>query len=50
MAIEAKNTNNEKLLGEAADLVYHLLVPLESRSVSLGHVVNMLKRRAPRGA
>jgi phosphoribosyl-ATP pyrophosphohydrolase/phosphoribosyl-AMP cyclohydrolase len=47
VVIEAKNTDDEKLLGEAADLVYHLLVLLESRGLSLGHVVNVLKRRAP---
>jgi phosphoribosyl-ATP pyrophosphohydrolase/phosphoribosyl-AMP cyclohydrolase len=47
VVIAAKNTDNEKLLGEAADLVYHLLVLLESRGLSLGHVVNVLKRRAP---
>ncbi len=33
------------LQAEAADLLYHLLVLLESRSISLGDVLTVLERR-----
>ncbi|WP_037081921.1 bifunctional phosphoribosyl-AMP cyclohydrolase/phosphoribosyl-ATP diphosphatase HisIE [Pseudoxanthomonas sp. J35] len=37
--------NDEQLLGEAADLVYHLTVLLHSRGLSLAHAVEVLERR-----
>jgi len=46
VVIEAKNTDNEKLLGESADLLYHLMVLLESRSLSLADVAAVLERRS----
>lgn len=46
VVIEAKNTDNEKLLGESADLLYHLMVLLESRSLSLADVAATLERRS----
>ncbi|WP_024869097.1 bifunctional phosphoribosyl-AMP cyclohydrolase/phosphoribosyl-ATP diphosphatase HisIE [Pseudoxanthomonas suwonensis] len=37
--------NDEQLLGEAADLVYHLTVLLHSRGLSLAHAVEVLEQR-----
>ena len=43
--IEAVKGDREKLTGEAADVVYHLLVMLASRDVSLADVLAELERR-----
>jgi len=37
--------NDDQLLGEAADLVYHLTVLLHSRGLSLAHAVEVLEQR-----
>lgn len=37
--------NQDHLVAEAADVLYHLLVVLEARSVSLGSVMDELERR-----
>jgi phosphoribosyl-ATP pyrophosphohydrolase len=37
--------SDEALKGEAADLIYHLLVLLESRNVALKDVLEVLERR-----
>ena len=43
--IEAKNQNSEKLEGEAADLVFHLMVMLKAKGTSLSAVMNTLVQR-----
>ena len=43
--IEAVKGDRAKLTSEAADVVYHLLVMLASRDVSLGDVLAELERR-----
>ena len=43
--IEAVKGDRAKLTAEAADVVYHLLVMLAARDVSLGDVVAELERR-----
>ena len=43
--IEAVKGDRVKLTSEAADVIYHLLVMLASRDVSLGDVVAELERR-----
>lgn len=43
--IAATSESEDKLKEEAADLLYHLLVLLESRSVSLEDVLSVLERR-----
>jgi phosphoribosyl-ATP pyrophosphohydrolase len=43
--IAAVSESEEKLVGEAADLVYHLLVLLESRDVSFAAVLGELDKR-----
>lgn len=43
--IEAKNEQNDKLIGEVADLFYHLLVLLVEKGISLEKIVNRLKKR-----
>lgn len=43
--IASKNTDDEKFLGEAADLVYHLMVLLTGKNLSLDHVVETLRQR-----
>jgi phosphoribosyl-AMP cyclohydrolase / phosphoribosyl-ATP pyrophosphohydrolase len=50
--IAAKNTDDEALAREAADLIYHLLVMLEARELSLDAVLAELARRraGPRAA
>ena len=44
-ALAAVNEDRDALIGEAADLLYHLLVVLEARSVALGEVEAALARR-----
>ncbi len=43
--IAAKNKDRDLLLGEAADLVFHLMVLLRARGTSLGDAVEILRRR-----
>ena len=43
--IEAVKNDREKLIGEAADVMYHLLVMLAARDVSLLDVLAELERR-----
>lgn len=44
--IAATSESEDKLKEEVADLLYHLLVLLESRSVSLEDVLSVLERRS----
>ena len=46
--IEAVKGDRDKLIGEAADVLYHLLVMLASRDVTLCEVENELDRREGR--
>ena len=46
--IEAVKGDHDRLVGEAADVLYHLLVMLTSRSVSLAEVEAELTRREGR--
>lgn len=43
--IAAVSGGREELVGEAADLVFHLLVLLSAKGVSLGEVLGELARR-----
>lgn len=43
--IAAMGSNREALKGEAADLIYHLLVVLECRAVQIGEVLEILRQR-----
>ncbi|MCL4137829.1 UNVERIFIED_CONTAM: hypothetical protein GTU68_016677 [Idotea baltica] len=45
LVIEAKDDNNDLFLGEAADLLFHYLVLLRDRGLSLSSVVDVLKQR-----
>ena len=45
LVIEAKDGNDDLFLGEAADLVYHLLVLLIAKGYGLGDVANVLRGR-----
>ena len=45
LVIEAKDTNDDLLLGEAADLVYHLMVLLSARNYGLNDVAGILEQR-----
>ncbi len=45
VAIAALAQDKDALIGEAADLLYHLLVVLESRRVALDDVLEELERR-----
>ena len=45
LVIEAKDTNDDLLLGEAADLVYHLMVLLSARDYGLNDVAGILEQR-----
>src|SRR6476620_12191477 len=45
VAIAALAQDKEALTGEAADLLYHLLVVLESRHIALDDVLGELERR-----
>ena len=43
--IEAKDSNEERFLNESADLLFHFLVLLQAKNVSLDAVVQILKQR-----
>lgn len=43
--IAAKNPDREALIGESADLVFHLMVLLRAREVAFSEVVNKLRDR-----
>lgn len=43
--IAATRQSDEALKGEAADVLYHLLVLLECRGISLGEVIGVLEQR-----
>lgn len=45
VALAAVAQNDEALLNESADLLYHLLVVLQARDLSLEDVVNVLRER-----
>jgi phosphoribosyl-ATP pyrophosphohydrolase/phosphoribosyl-AMP cyclohydrolase len=45
LVIEAKDTNDDLLLGEAADLVYHLMVLLSARGYGMNDVAGLLEQR-----
>ena len=45
MVIASKNEDKEELIGECADLLYHTLVLLAERGVSLSDVCTELNRR-----
>ena len=47
--LKAVKNDSNGLINEAADVMYHLLVLLKSREISLSHVMAELERRtAPR--
>ena len=45
LIIEAVKNDSDGLINEAADVMYHLLVLLKSREISLSHVLAELERR-----
>lgn len=45
LVIEAKDDNKDLFLGEAADLMYHLLVLLAHKEYSLSEVIGVLEKR-----
>ncbi|WP_129779937.1 bifunctional phosphoribosyl-AMP cyclohydrolase/phosphoribosyl-ATP diphosphatase HisIE [Peristeroidobacter soli] len=45
VALAAVTQSDDKLVGEAADLLFHLTLLLKSRQLSLGQVVEELERR-----
>ena len=45
LIIEAVKNDSDGLINEAADVMYHLLVLLKSREISLSHVMSELERR-----
>jgi phosphoribosyl-ATP pyrophosphohydrolase/phosphoribosyl-AMP cyclohydrolase len=45
LVIEAKDDNDDLFKNEAADLLYHLLVLLEAKKITLEEVIEVLKKR-----
>lgn len=45
LVIEAMDSNNELFKGEAADLLFHLLVLLEQKGIDLDEVIAVLEKR-----
>ena len=45
LIIEAKDSNAELFRNEAADLIFHLLILLEAKNVSLNEVIEVLEKR-----
>ncbi len=50
VAIAALSGTGEDLAGEGADLIYHLLVLLQARGLSMRNVVEVLEKRAAKSA
>jgi phosphoribosyl-ATP pyrophosphohydrolase len=48
LAIAAVSEDDEALRAEAADVLYHLLVVLKTREISLSEVLAVLERRTAR--
>ncbi len=48
LVIEAKDSNKQLFLGEAADLIYHTLVLLAHKGYALNEVIEVLKNRHSR--
>lgn len=49
LALAAVAQSEQEVLGEAADLLYHVMLLLESKQLSLGRVVDELEARHERG-
>lgn len=47
--IEAKNSKKKKFVGEVADLIFHLMVLLAEKEVSVKKVIKRLKKRHKKG-
>jgi phosphoribosyl-ATP pyrophosphohydrolase/phosphoribosyl-AMP cyclohydrolase len=47
--ISSKNKNKKDFIGEAADLIFHLMVLLTDKDISLKKVVKKLKKRHKKG-
>jgi len=45
LVIESKDDNKELFLGEAADLLFHYLILLQAKDLSLNDVITVLKQR-----
>jgi phosphoribosyl-AMP cyclohydrolase / phosphoribosyl-ATP pyrophosphohydrolase len=45
LVIESKDNDEEKFLGEAADLLFHYLVLLQTKEVTLDKVIKVLEQR-----
>jgi len=45
VVIEAKDSNDDLFLNEAADLLFHLMILLEAKDKSIDDVVTILKGR-----
>lgn len=45
IVIEAKDNNNERFLSEAADLLFHYLILLQAKGISLNEVKELLRQR-----
>jgi phosphoribosyl-ATP pyrophosphohydrolase/phosphoribosyl-AMP cyclohydrolase len=48
LALAAAAQDEDKVIGESADLLFHLLVLLRARGVSLGQVIRELEKRHPK--
>lgn len=48
LVIESKDQDDDRFLGEAADLIYHLLVLLSARELGISDVVSVLEQRHSR--
>jgi phosphoribosyl-AMP cyclohydrolase / phosphoribosyl-ATP pyrophosphohydrolase len=46
LVIEAKDNNNDLFKNEAADLLYHLLILLKAKNVTLEDIEDILKKRS----
>lgn len=47
--IESKNNKEKKFVGEVADLIFHLMVLLAEKDVSLKKIIKRLKKRHKKG-
>lgn len=45
LIIEAKDNNSDKFKNEAADLLFHYLILLEAKNISLNEVIEVLEKR-----
>lgn len=48
VVIAAKNTTKQRIISEVSDLLFHMLILLALKDISLSDILNELEKRKPR--